>query len=870
MAPTKRKNSAEDELVQLMGECAGDPLKFVMVAFPWGERGTELERFDGPDVWQREVLNGIKEDLTKGLPIQIATASGHGVGKAHPGDMELHTPRGLVRWGGLKVGDLVFSDKGKPVKIIGQQRYENCPIYRVSFNDGSFTDVSSGHLWKVRGRQERRNKLETWRVLETQEILRLGVKRSNGKALARQWEIPVQGVAEFRKKKVPILPYMLGVWLGDGSRNRAMITSADGEVVNRIRELGYDIKSGVRYAWNIRGGLGVKLRKMGIFDKYSYQKSVPVEYLENNIETRAEVLRGLLDTDGEVNTQGTTIFSSTSHVLAKDVMWLVRSLGGKAMMQPTVKKPFFNDANGGKKAGRDCWRVTIQMPKGFKSFYIKRKQERIEEVEARYLNRWIDKIEFIGNQDAMCISVPGGLYLANDFIVTHNSSLVSWLILWAMATREFTRGVVTANTESQLRTKTWPELAKWHRLFIARHWFDMTATSIRSVNPQEEQGWRTDAIPWSAQNTESFAGLHNQGKRILVIFDEASAVDDVIWETISGALTDEGTEIVWAVFGNPTRNTGRFRECFGRFAHRWRTWRVDSRSVRITNKKAIEQWLVDYGEDSDYVRVRVKGEFPRAGSMQFIPGDIVEAARGRQPEAKLYDPLVMGVDVARFGADQSVIVLRRGRDAKSVPWICLRGANTMELAARIVDLAAVYKPDAIFVDEGGVGGGVVDRLNMLKQPVIGVQFGGKADRSIVGSDGMIGYANKRAEMWGNMKDWLRGGMIPDDPELGAELIAVEYGYALRDGRDTILLEKKVDMKKRGLPSPDKADALALTFAYPVNPSDHRGNFEQRGGGHQISYDSLGMDYVSRDLGGRPQQGHAVAYDPLSLDYLRRG
>lgn len=389
------------------------------------------------------------------------------------------------------------------------------------------------------------------------------------------------------------------------------------------------------------------------------------------------------------------------------------------------------------------------------------------------------------------------------------SSLVSWLILWAMATREYTRGVVTANTESQLRTKTWPELAKWHRLFIARHWFDMTATSIRSVNPQEEQGWRIDAIPWSAQNTESFAGLHNQGKRILVIFDEASAVDDVIWETISGALTDVGTEIIWAVFGNPTRNTGRFRECFGRFAHRWRTWRVDSRTVKITNKQAIDQWLVDYGEDSDYVRVRVKGEFPRAGSMQFIPGDLVEAARMRQPEAKLYDPLVMGVDVARFGSDQSVIVLRRGRDAKSVSWVCLRGANTMELAARIVDMAAVYRPDAIFVDEGGVGGGVVDRLNMLKQPVVGVQFGGKADRAMTGSDGMIGYANKRAEMWGNMKDWLRGGMIPDDPDLAAELVSVEYGYAIRDGRDAILLEKKSDMKKRGLASPDLADALCF-------------------------------------------------------------
>lgn len=450
------------------------------------------------------------------------------------------------------------------------------------------------------------------------------------------------------------------------------------------------------------------------------------------------------------------------------------------------------------------------------------------------------------------------------------STLVSWLILWAMATFEYTRGVVTANTESQLRTKTWPELARWYRLFIAKHWFQMTATSIRSANPDEEQGWRIDAIPWSEKSTEAFAGLHNQGKRILVIFDEASAIPDIIWETISGALTDIETQIIWAAFGNPTRNTGRFRECFGRFKHRWKTLRVDSRTVNITNKDQIRQWVDDYGEDSDFVRVRVKGEFPRAGSMQFIPMDLVDAARKREPEAKLYDPLVMGVDVARFGDDQSVIVLRRGRDAKSVGWITMRGADTMQLAARIVDVANEVRPDAIFVDEGGVGGGVVDRLNMLRQPVIGVQFGGRADRSTQKSEGMVGYSNKRAEMWGNMRDWLKGGMIPDNADLAAELIGVEYGYVIKDGVDVIQLEKKSDMKKRGLSSPDLADALALTFAYPVNPSDHSLAF-QRGdrSGHRISYDPLSVDYLRGDIGGAKQQTHQANYDPLNMDYLRR-
>jgi hypothetical protein len=400
------------------------------------------------------------------------------------------------------------------------------------------------------------------------------------------------------------------------------------------------------------------------------------------------------------------------------------------------------------------------------------------------------------------------------------SALVSWLILWAISTFVDTKGIVTANTEVQLRTKTWSELAKWHRLFIAKHWFEYSATALASSDARHEKTWRIDAVPWSERNTEAFAGLHNQGKRVLALFDEASSIPDVIWETTEGALTDSETQILWAVFGNPTRNTGRFRECFGRFRHRWLTRQIDSRTAKLTNKEQIARWVADYGEDSDFVRVRVRGVFPRAGSMQFISSAIAEAAARREAAYSRLDPCVMGVDVARFGDDESVIVVRRGRDARSVPWVKLRGVDTMELAARVVDLAREHKPDAIFVDGGGVGGGVVDRLRYLHQPVTEVQFGGKADRGgNFGDDDAFVYADKGAEMWGSMREWLQGGMIPDDPVLLAQLTGREYGYVLRDGRDAIKLETKADMKKRGMDSPDLGDALCLSLAYPVVAHD---------------------------------------------------
>ena len=182
-----------------------------------------------------------------------------------------------------------------------------------------------------------------------------------------------------------------------------------------------------------------------------------------------------------------------------------------------------------------------------------------------------------------------------------------------MSTFEDTRGIVTANTDGQLKTKTWPELSKWYRLCITKEWFTLTATAIYSVDVGHERTWRMDAIPWSKDNTEAFAGLHNQGKRILLIFDEASAIDDAIWEVADYALTDADTEIIWVVCGNPTRNTGRFIECSGKYRHRWSNHSVDSRTVRITNKKQIQAWIDDEGEDSDLEKFRGTGFIAKKG-----------------------------------------------------------------------------------------------------------------------------------------------------------------------------------------------------------------------------------------------------------------
>jgi hypothetical protein len=221
--------------------------------------------------------------------------------------------------------------------------------------------------------------------------------------------------------------------------------------------------------------------------------------------------------------------------------------------------------------------------------------------------------------------------------------------------------VVTANTESQLRTKTWPEVKKWIRLGVNTHWFEPTATAVYVRDPLHKD-WRADATAWSENNTEAFAGLHNQGKRIIVIMDEASAVSDKIWEVIKGALTDANTEIIFLAYGNPTRSEGSFRECFRRFKARWFTMQIDSREVEGTNRAEIDKWIEDYGLDSDFVKVRVRGLFPSLTAKQFISEVDVDAAYGRhlKPEQYRFAPKIMTCDPAWQGDDMLEIGLRQG------------------------------------------------------------------------------------------------------------------------------------------------------------------------------------------------------------------
>lgn len=377
---------------------------------------------------------------------------------------------------------------------------------------------------------------------------------------------------------------------------------------------------------------------------------------------------------------------------------------------------------------------------------------------------------------------------------------------WAMSCWPDAKVLLTSNTGTQLETKTSPEVSLWFRRSITAHWFDTATTSIKSRDPGHTNTWRLDFVTWSEHNTEAFAGLHNEGRIIVVLFDEASGIADKVWEVALGALTDENTVIIWIAFGNPTMNTGMFRECFRKYRHRWITRHIDSRTVEGTNKQFLQQIVDDHGEDSDIAKVRVRGQFPSQSVMQFISEADADAARNRHLRPKQYSfaPVIIGVDPAWTGADNLEIYLRQGlysRHLLTIP----RNDNDVQVANLIARLETEHQADAVFID-AGYGTGIKSAGDVMGRAWRLIWFGEKAINP--------GYVNKRAEMWGTMKAWLKaGGAIdPKDTELYTDLTSPETKPHLAG---KIQLESKEDMKKRGMPSPNRGDALALTFAEPV-------------------------------------------------------
>jgi len=399
------------------------------------------------------------------------------------------------------------------------------------------------------------------------------------------------------------------------------------------------------------------------------------------------------------------------------------------------------------------------------------------------------------------------------------SALVAWLVLWFLTTRLGATCVIAANTEDQLRKITFAEIGKWTTLALHSHWFEVVGITVTPAKWLKEvverdlkkgtEHWGAFGKLWSEDNPDAFAGAHSQ-EGMMVIFDEASGIPDPIWVIAKGFFTEPTPNRFWFAFSQGRRNSGTFHGVFfGPGRKFWDSEAIDARTVEGTDPKVYEEIIEEHGEDSDEATVEVYGGFPKNDGSSFISLAQVDGAVTRDVREDKSAPVIIGCDPSggTEGSDKFVIVVRQGRRIIDIQRHDLEDSEigTMEGVGHIILAIRKHKPALTVIDQGGLGGPIKDRLIEQKFKVRGVDFGWKSSKP-------KRYKNKRAEMWGSMKKWLETGRLPDDKLLRGDLVGPRKKPT---SEGIIQLESKRDMKLRKIASPDTADALAVTFAFPL-------------------------------------------------------
>ena len=392
-------------------------------------------------------------------------------------------------------------------------------------------------------------------------------------------------------------------------------------------------------------------------------------------------------------------------------------------------------------------------------------------------------------------------------------------LLWFLCSYPYPRIVATAPTKQQLHDVLWSEVSKWmSRSPLLTEILKWTKTYIYMVG--NEKRWF--AVARTATKPENMQGFHEDN--MLFIVDEASGVADPIMEAILGTLSGENNKLLMC--GNPTRTSGTFFDAFNSDRAIYKCHTVSSADSPRTNKENIESLIRKYGRNSNVVLVRVFGEFPNQEDDVFISLSLIE--HSLMIDEEIINPLQgisFGVDVARYGNDETVIVLNAS--GKVTLPIMFRGQSLMTTVGKIVQLyrqvIAEY-PDYkgkiyVNIDDTGLGGGVTDRLAEIKQEerlgrmvIVPINAAGKVPDDVIW-DGTVKagdtYENLTTYLWGTVRDLLttESLILPNDNDLVAQLSCRKYRLT---SRGKIVLESKYDMKKRGIESPDRADAVALS------------------------------------------------------------
>ncbi len=720
---------------------------------------------------------------------RIAVKSGHGCfAKGHP----VMLFNGFVKpVEDIEVGDALMGDDGKSSRKVLELKRGQEEMYRFTFNSCDVHTYNASHklvlvATQTHGTQKCGNIVE----VEVKDWLLWSDRKKRTHAV-------MKSAVSFNEGTLPIDPYALGVWLGDGNSRDSRVHLGDTKVeVEKFiggRTLGRSNNANTIYL-----PIRAQLKELGLLNN----KHIPTKYFFASTEQRLKLLAGLLDTDGSIAPRKSNQFEITQKrkVLAEGILRLTQSVG----IHATLHEKIVNGVN--------YYRVHISRNVNLLSPYLKRIHLSKGAVVKTTLNFGIKKVDALGVGDYYGFVLDGNhRFLSGDFIVTRNtgkSTLLSWISLWVGVSKYDAKIPITAPSAPQLLSTLMPEIKKWR-------------TSLPSVL-QDSVDIKTDTAHFKNGNElimrtarkespEALQGYHATNLYFLV--DEGSGVPDNIFEVVEGALTGEHNVII--MVGNPTRTSGYFYNAFHKNQDLWKTFTLNAELSSNVSKDIIELRRKQYGTDSDVYRVRVLGEFPRASSDALFSVELLEEATKRESYADDGDE-IWGLDVAWYGDDKSCLAKRKGYFLR--PLDTREKQSTLETASWVISEyhKAFIKPVAIFVDNNGVGAGVYDQLIQAGLPI----FDGNSSRS----SAEFGLANKRIEMYQRLSKKLINMKIPDDDELLGELSAVRY---IISEKGLLMLEPKAETKKRLGRSPDKGDAVALTFYEDIFVSDIQDEMHSR-------------------------------------------
>jgi hypothetical protein len=743
---------------------------------------------------------------------RITIRSGHG---CHAKGTSIHMfPYGFKSVENVKVNDKLMGDDGTPRKVLrlytGREK-----MVRIKYHDSSYYDVNESHVLALvcTGSKCGFNSGQKY-SMTVKEYLAMIEERPSLAGRFAGYKVAV----DYPESPVIIPPYILGLWLGDGSHNNLELTNIDPVIINAWHEFGK--ANGLR----LTTSCGKLHRLVGDADnavKNAFKhydllgnKHIPVEYLYNSKEVRLQLLAGLIDTDGYADSRNNcTQFQiiQKRKCIAEGIVFLAKSCGMHATFTEKEKSWTYD---GVKKYGT-YYEVLISRNTELIPTRLERKKA-VVGVKQRSNLHFGFKIESLLEDQYYGFELDGNhLYVLGDFTVTHNTgkdASTAWIILWFLATRAFAKVACTAPTARQLSDILWSELSKWIRQSIFADEFIIQKDKIfQKDNPKE---WWCRAISVSSRSSkeeqaETLAGLH--GDHLLLIVDEASGVNDPVFVPLEGALTQEDNKVI--LIGNMTKNTGYFYDThFHSEANKaWVKLHWDSRKSSNVNPEYPAYMKMKYGEDSNVFRIRVAGDPPLQDENTLIPLWTAQQCIGNDFEPAEDEPLYLGVDVARYGDDASIILPRRGM--KIYPWETFRKLNTIDLGGFINQTYQELDASGVAIDVIGVGAGVSDWLQ--KRNIVNLYEINVAHAS---SD-IEKYNRLRDELWCRVRDNCLLGkysfpdvLIPGEKEsfgnqLANELATVRYSFNSQGG---YLIESKKDLKHRGIPSPNVADALGLT------------------------------------------------------------